>query len=238
MKVKADRVFLVVMVLATVMYLTVMTIKCTQTQEVVEAATVDLTVESMVIESPVVEVLVVEHTVNVPVETPIAGIALIVDSLSDYPLLIYKYKITSEERKTLAILSVAECEGESFEGKVAAIQTVFNRMAYPWRYGSTIEEIVSKDGAYSAYGTSLWKRTPTEEDYAAVDAVLSGVEVIPSNYCIYYNPDLCDGTTGAIYDQQYKIGHHLFGYDTIDIQQTKAIGEYTLCQLSYIEEGE
>jgi spore germination cell wall hydrolase CwlJ-like protein len=82
----------------------------------------------------------------------------------------YIYSITSTEREMLARLIYREANTESLECQMAVASVVINRWQ-DGRWGDTLEEVI-----YSPYqfapANLLYKTTPTELNYVAVDLVL------------------------------------------------------------------
>lgn len=119
----------------------------------------------------------------------------------------YIYNITSTEREMLARLVYREANTESFECQAAIVSVVINR----WKsgqWGQTLGEVV-----YSPYqftpANLLYKTTPTELNYKAVDTVLINGCTLPS-YCMYFRADYHFGWDG--YEPYAQIDSTYFGY--------------------------
>lgn len=125
----------------------------------------------------------------------------------------YAYNITSEEREMLARLVYREANIESLECQMAVISVVINR----WndgRWGHTLGEVV-----YSPYqftpSNLLYKTTPNEQNYAAVDYVLKNGCTLPS-YVLYFRADYDFNWEG--YEPYEKIDSTCFGYFLKDME--------------------
>jgi spore germination cell wall hydrolase CwlJ-like protein len=123
----------------------------------------------------------------------------------------YAYNITSMEREMLARLIYREANTESLECQMAVASVVINR----WqggRWGDTLEEVI-----YSPYqftpANLLYKTTPTELNYTAVDLVLQNGCTLPP-YCMYFRTDHHFDWDG--YKPYTQIGYTCFGYFEAD----------------------
>lgn len=123
----------------------------------------------------------------------------------------FAYNITSEEREMLARLVYREANTESFECQMAIVSVVINRWQ-DGRWGHTLGEVV-----YSPYqftpANLLYKTTPTELNYKAVDTVLKNGCTLPS-YCMYFRADYHFNWDG--YKPYTKIDSTCFGYFVAD----------------------
>ena len=119
----------------------------------------------------------------------------------------YVYNITSVEREMLARLVYREANTESFECQAAIVSVVINRWQ-SGKWGHTLGEVV-----YSPYqftpANLLYKTTPTELNYKAVDTVLINGCTLPS-YCMYFRADYHFGWDG--YESYAQIDSTYFGY--------------------------
>lgn len=126
----------------------------------------------------------------------------------------YTYNITSAEREMLARLVYREANTESLECQMAVVSVVINRWQ-DGRWGNTLEDVI-----YSPYqftpANLLYKTTPTEPNYTAVDLVLQ-------NGCIL-SPHVMFFRTNHHFDWEgYKpytqIDYTCFGYFEGDVKQ-------------------
>lgn len=123
----------------------------------------------------------------------------------------YAYDITSIEREMLARLVYREANTESLECQMAVASTVINRWQ-DGRWGDTIEEVI-----YSPYqftpANLLYKTTPSELNYTAVDLVLQNGSTLPS-HCMYFRADHHFDWQG--YKPYAQIDYTCFGYFEAD----------------------
>lgn len=123
----------------------------------------------------------------------------------------YAYNITSTEREMLARLVYREANTESLECQMAVASVVINRWQ-DGRWGDTLEDVV-----YSPYqftpANLLYKTTPTELNYAAVDLVLqNGCTLEP--HVMYFRTDHHFDWDG--YKPYTQIDYTCFGYFVAD----------------------
>jgi spore germination cell wall hydrolase CwlJ-like protein len=124
----------------------------------------------------------------------------------------YAYNITSTEREMLTRLVYREANTESLECQMAVVSVVINRWQ-DGKWGDTIEEVI-----YSPYQFSpanlLYKTTPTELNYTAVDLVLQNGSTLPP-YCMYFRADYHFDWDG--YKPYTQIDYICFGYFEGDV---------------------
>lgn len=125
----------------------------------------------------------------------------------------YAYNITSTEREMLARLVYREANTESLECQMAVISVVINRWQ-DGRWGNTIADVI-----YSPYqftpSTLIYKTTPTELNYTAVDLVLqNGCTLSP--YVMYFRTDHHFDWDG--YRPYTQIDYTCFGYFEGDVK--------------------
>lgn len=236
---KKERMFLVFVVVATIAYLTIMSVKFTsvgaeipvvEASEITKVPVVNMSLlvyEPTLLETPVIEVLsteVVETKSSVLHEEAIAGFALIADkklSSEEYAKILYS------EKELYLAAKLVHCEAgvDSWDGKIAVFNVVLNRAEH-WNKnlygGPTLEGVILHKLGTHVFSCvddkELWAEEPCEEDYEVVYEVLSGNRPLSSDYLYYYNPDVyingkpCKGTPGVKYDKE-KIGMHLFGIE-------------------------
>lgn len=123
----------------------------------------------------------------------------------------YVYNITSMEREMLARLVYREANTESLECQMAIVSVVINRWQ-DGRWGNTLE-----DAIYSPYqftpANLLYKTTPTELNYTAVDLVLQNGCTLPP-HCMYFRTDHHFDWEG--YKPYTQIDYTCFGYFVAD----------------------
>jgi spore germination cell wall hydrolase CwlJ-like protein len=123
----------------------------------------------------------------------------------------YKYNITSAEREMLARLVYREANIESLECQMAVVSVVINRWQ-DGRWEDTLEDVI-----YSPYqftpANLLYKTTPTELNYTAVDLVLQNGCTMPP-YVMYFRADHHFNWEG--YKPYTQIDLTCFGYFVAD----------------------
>jgi spore germination cell wall hydrolase CwlJ-like protein len=123
----------------------------------------------------------------------------------------YIYNVTSMERELLARLVYREANIESLECQMAVASTVINRWQ-DGRWGETLEEVI-----YSPYqftpANLLYKTTPTELNYTAVDLVLQNGCTLPP-YVMYFRANHHFAWDG--YKPYTQIDYTCFGYFVAD----------------------
>ena len=116
----------------------------------------------------------------------------------------YAREVSEEEYALLARVCMSETGGrwgEPFEGKVAVLETILNRVDMGW---GTIEEVVTKKRQYSRANNG----DPDYTVYEAVDYVLNNERMYPSNMIYFRTKDY--HTFGQPYK---KIGNHYFSLE-------------------------
>ena len=119
----------------------------------------------------------------------------------------YAYRITSEEREMLARLVYREANIESFECQVAVVSVVINRWQ-SGKWGQTLGEVVYAPYQFTP-SNLLYKTTPNELNYKAVDTVLKNGCSLPS-YVLHFRADYDFNWDG--YKPYTKIDSTCFGY--------------------------
>ena len=124
----------------------------------------------------------------------------------------YVYNITSAEREMLARLVYREANVESLECQMGVVSVVINRWQNG-RWGDTLEKVI-----YSPYqftpANLIYKTTPTELNYTAVDLVLQNGCTLPP-YCMYFRADHHFDWEG--YKPYTQIDDTCFGYFVADM---------------------
>lgn len=90
-------------------------------------------------------------------------------------------KITSVEREMIARLLYTEARGEPIECQYAIVSVIFNRCDST---GSSVEKVIYKENQFDLAST-LYRITPTEKEYEAVDYVLQNGKTVP-NWVQYF----------------------------------------------------
>lgn len=126
---------------------------------------------------------------------------------------IYKYNISSVEREMLARLVYLEANTESLECQSAVASVAINRwLSKQW--GNTITSVIYAPYQFSPSGL-IYKTTPTETNYTAVDQVLKNGSTIPA-YVMYFRSEYGFSATWSGYTEYSNIGNVYFGYFLAD----------------------
>ena len=125
------------------------------------------------------------------------------------------YVISSEEREMLARLVFLEANTESLECQKAIVSAIINRWQYG-HWGDTLEDVVYAQDQFTPSG-DIWKTTPNETNYEAVDTVIRDGITIPE-YVMYFRLDWGFSNVWDEYVEYDKIDRTCFGYFTKDVQ--------------------
>lgn len=115
-------------------------------------------------------------------------------------------EITEDDVYTLACLVYHEARGEPFEGQVAVVEVVFNRMLSD-RFPDTVEEVVfQKYGDVWQFSPApyLWTAEPGETQYQAIYTALDETECNVTPETVYFSTAPYNDKISAI------IGNHYF----------------------------
>lgn len=115
-------------------------------------------------------------------------------------------EITEDDVYTLACLVYHEARGEPFEGQVAVVEVVFNRMIYD-QFPDTVEEVVfQKYGDVWQFSPApyLWTAEPGETQFQAVYTALNETEYNVTPETVYFSTAPYNDKISAI------IGNHYF----------------------------
>jgi len=222
-----SKIFLSLVVLGTVLYLTIFTAIVTNIDTGVQSDPValavilpeeepeEIAVQDIVIEEIVIETVVEDNLVFVSAEAPIAGFALATQDAIEAAI------EEKEEDDLYWLAKVIHCEAgvDNMAGKLAVGTVVVNRAAH-WNRklfgGPTIKGVVlhklpgSSLHQFSCVDDeNLWAEEPSEQAYEAARKVLNGYRTFNKHYVYYYNPKLSRGIDGIVCN--LKIGQHLFG---------------------------
>lgn len=115
-------------------------------------------------------------------------------------------EVSEDDIYTLACLVYHEARGESFEGQVAVIEVVLNRML-SLHFPDTVEEVVfQKYGDVWQFSPApyLWTAEPSETQYEAVETALYSTENVLPVETVFFS--------GAPYNEHIVaiIGGHYF----------------------------
>ena len=124
----------------------------------------------------------------------------------------YTYDITAEEREMLARLVYREANVESIECQMAVVSVVINRWQ-SGQWGNTLQDVVYAKSQFSPAGI-LYRTTPNETNYQAVDEVIKNGVTLPS-YILYFRANYHFQWDG--YNAYTIIDDTYFGYFTRDM---------------------
>ena len=109
----------------------------------------------------------------------------------------------TSDYELLARLLWAEARGESFEGQLAVVEVVFNRVLSD-NFPNTIYDVIYEPGQFTS-ASSLEYVTPTQTQYDVVTAALRGERVLNNEKCVFFS---VGSSCGSYYT---TIGNHVFG---------------------------
>lgn len=159
----------------------------------------------IVILPPKVEITEIEKEIVVEIEKEV-----IVEVVKEPS---YAYNITSAEREMLARLVYREANTESLECQMAVVSVAINRWQNG-RWGSTIEDVIYSPNQFTP-ADLLYKTTPTELNYTAVDLVLkNGCTLAP--YVMFFRTNHHFDWNG--YKPYTQIDYTCFGYFEGDVE--------------------
>ena len=127
----------------------------------------------------------------------------------------YAYEVSSEEREMLARLVFLEANTESIECQKAIVSTIINRWQYG-HWGDTLADVVYAQDQFTPSG-QIWKTTPGEINYQAVDEVLKNGVTLPE-YVMYFRLDWGFSNVWDGYAEYAKLDSVCFGYFTKDVK--------------------
>ena len=109
--------------------------------------------------------------------------------------------VTDADIKLMAQLVYREARGECFEGQVAVVEVVLNRVLCD-RFPNTVKKVITQK---SQFAGRLSTAKPSEVQYAAVYEALSETEYYTTLDTVYFATTARRGKTVSA-----KIGHHVF----------------------------
>ena len=115
----------------------------------------------------------------------------------------YNVELTWEQQQLLAKLIWLEARGESAEGQQAVAEVVLNRLV-SGKFGSTLEEVIYGEGQFRST-PFLVEAEAWQAQYEALDAALSGPNILPMNVMYFATYPENERVWG-------QIGGHIFCY--------------------------
>ena len=110
-------------------------------------------------------------------------------------------EITDDERTMLASMAYLESRGEQFAGQQAVIEVTLNRVISD-EFPDDVESVLYQRGQY-ATASRIARTTPTQTQYDALDAALTGPWVLTEDY-LYFN------TAPVTHKEIIWLGNHAF----------------------------
>ena len=93
--------------------------------------------------------------------------------------------LSEEEKNTLAKILWLEARGESYDGQVAVVEVVFNRIIDN-EYPNTLWEVISQPSHFSSYPI-INTAHPEQTQYQVIEDVLNGKSNILSKGVVYFS---------------------------------------------------
>lgn len=112
-----------------------------------------------------------------------------------------------DDTELLARLVWLEARGEPDEGQQAVVAVVLNRLA-DGSWGGTLSKVIFASGQFSP-ALAIPHTTPTEKEYANVQAALDAITPIFPAWVMYFRADRDHNWNG--YEHYTVIGGHWFG---------------------------
>ena len=136
-----------------------------------------------------------------------AAVTMPEPTLTPEPVKISRYagiELAAGDFETLARLVWLEARGEPFEGQVAVVEVVLNRILSP-SFPDTVEEVVYQTGPVQfSPAKYIPTTTPTETQYEAVETALHAAEPITDADVVYFSTEAQNSRVFAV------IGNHVF----------------------------
>ena len=126
-------------------------------------------------------------------------------------LLSRRIVITQEERELLEKLVEAEAGSEPYEGKIAVVNVVFNRVNSSY-YPHSVKDVVFQPYQFTpAHNGKINSIQPRASSIKAVEEALEGKATVPANTLFFVALDLAtDFTVPNTRPQIMTIGNHTF----------------------------
>lgn len=114
-------------------------------------------------------------------------------------------RFTDEEIDLLALVTMAEAEGESEEGKRLVIDTILNRVDSELRYfPDTVHDVIYQKNAFTSMWNGRVDRCYVDEDIRQL--VLEEIESRTNNDVMYF----CAGVYSNYGTPMFPVGNHYF----------------------------
>ena len=151
--------------------------------------------ESLELLGPKIEEMIVDEVETIDIVEPIIE----AEETVDEPII----SVSNEDIELLALITMAEAEGESEEGKRMVIDTILNRVDSE-RFDNTISEVIYAPNQF----TSMWNGR-VDRCYVADDICQLVIEELTNrtNYDVLYFTAYQYGAYGT---PMFQIGNHYF----------------------------
>jgi spore germination cell wall hydrolase CwlJ-like protein len=119
--------------------------------------------------------------------------------------------MTDEEVDELCRVLFLECRGESFEGKVACVETIFNRVLSE-NWPDSVHEVLSEHGQFSTWKHIADAYNVSEDDISVQQGEIcraimyvydNGRTVLPSSKYVYFDTRGINGRDHIRIDNQF-----------------------------------
>lgn len=119
------------------------------------------------------------------------------------PLVEDLYSLTDEEIDLLALVTMAEAEGEPEEGKRLVIDTILNRVDST-SFPDTVHDVIYQPGAFTSMWTSRVKRCYVRDDIRQL--VIEELESRNNSEVVYFRTDHYHSWGTPV----FQVGNHYF----------------------------
>jgi len=123
----------------------------------------------------------------------------------------WRYAVSEEDVLLLQKIVMAEAEGEPYQGKVAVVNVVLNRLRSA-NFPDTIKDVIYQKSQFSPVANGRLKRVkPNEDSVRAVKEALSGVKEVSDDTYFFLSLTLAQDLT-VHHSRKYAktIGNHTF----------------------------
>lgn len=155
------------------------------------------TIETQIIQGTEVEIETETETEFVPLQIIQPVMSCVVETKE--PEMIF----TESEIELIALVTMAEAEGESEYGKRLVIDTIINRVESE-HFPNTVNEVIYQPHHFESVWNGRIDKCYVDEDIC--DLVRGEIEEISDPYVMYF----CTGDYGRYGEPMYQVGNHYF----------------------------
>lgn len=169
---------------------------------VIKMAAAMVMANSLIFSSPMIAFPKVPYTKATTTPETISSMISVADAVVDKHMS-ERYYLTKEEIDLIAIVVMAEAEGESVEGQRLVIDTILNRVDHH-RFPSTVHEVVYQKGQFTSMTNGRASRCYVKPEI---------VDLVYEEMTNRYNSDVIFFRTGrysSYGDPLFKVGAHYF----------------------------